>query len=50
MLYFYNNTHATYNKRVWLYDANIAYLSGKHIPLFLVVVLVFLFLFLLVPD
>ena len=34
-----------YNKMVWLYDANIAYLSGKHIPLFLVAVLIFLFLF-----
>ena len=31
---------------VWLYDANIDYLSGKHIPLFIVAVLVFLFLFL----
>ena len=31
---------------VWLYDANIDYLSGKHIPLFLVAVFVFLFLFL----
>ena len=35
-----------YNRKVWLYDANIDYLSGKHIPLFLVAVLVFLFLFL----
>ena len=35
-----------YNRMVWLYDANIDYLSGKHIPLFLVAVLVFLFLFL----
>ena len=35
-----------YNRSVWLYDANIDYLSGKHIPLFLVAVLVFLFLFL----
>ena len=35
-----------HNTRVWLYDANIDYLSGKHIPLFLVAVLVFLFLFL----
>ena len=34
------------NKEVWLYDANINYLSGKHIPLFIVAVLVFLFLFL----
>ena len=38
--------YPTYNKRVWLYDANIDYLSGKHIPLFLVAVLVFTFLFL----
>ena len=37
--------YATYNRSVWLYDANIDYLSGKHIPLFLVAVLVF-FLFL----
>ena len=35
-----------HNRNVWLYDANIDYLSGKHIPLFLVAVLVFLFLFL----
>ena len=38
--------YPTYNRRVWLYNANIDYLSGKHIPLFLVAVLVFLFLFL----
>ena len=38
--------YPTYNRGVWLYDANIDYLSGKHIPLFLVAVLVFLFLFL----
>ena len=38
--------YPTYNKSVWLYDANIDYLSGKHIPLFIVAVLVFLFLFL----
>ena len=31
---------------VWLYDANIDYLIGKHIPLFLVAVFIFLFLFL----
>ena len=31
---------------VWLYNANIGYLSCKHIPLFLVAVLIFLFLFL----
>ena len=35
-----------YNRKVWLYDANIDYLVGKHIPLFLVVMFVFLFLFL----
>ena len=35
-----------YQRWVWLHDANIDYLSGKHIPLFLVTVLVFLFLFL----
>ena len=34
-----------YNRKVWLYDANIDYLVGKHIPLFLVSVAVFLFLF-----
>ena len=38
--------YPTYNRSVWLYDANIDYLSGKHIPLFLVSVLIFLFLFL----
>ena len=38
--------YPTYNRRVWLYDANIEYLVGKHIPLFLVAVFVFLFLFL----
>ena len=38
--------YPTYKRSVWLYDANIDYLSGKHIPLFLVAVLVFLFLFL----
>ena len=35
-----------YIRRAWLYDANVDYLAGKHIPLFLVAVLVFLFLFL----
>ena len=38
--------YTTYNRMVWQYDANIDYLSGKHIPLFIVAVLVFLFLFL----
>ena len=38
--------YPVYNRMVWLYDANIDYLSGKHIPLFIVAVLVFLFLFL----
>ena len=35
-----------YNRRAWLYDANIEYLIGKHIPLFLVAMFVFFFLFL----
>ena len=38
--------YPTYNKSVWLYDANIDYLSAQHIPLILVAVLVFFFLFL----
>ena len=38
--------YPTYNKTVWLYDANINYLGSKHIPLFLVAVIFFLFLFL----
>ena len=38
--------YPAYNRSVWLYDASIDYLSGKHIPLFIVAVLVFLFLFL----
>ena len=37
---------ANYSRMVWLYDANIDYLSGKHIPLFIVAVLVFILLFL----
>ena len=37
--------YPTYNRTVWLYNGNIDYLSGKHIPLFIVAV-VFLFLFL----
>ena len=43
-------THLEYpnsqNIGVWLYNANIEYLVGKHIPLFVVAVLVFFFLFL----
>ena len=46
VLYVTNLEYRTYNSMVWLYDANIGYLSGKHIPLFLVAVLIFLFLFL----
>ena len=45
-VYFTHLEYPTYNRSVWLYDANIDYLSGKHIPLFLVAALVFLFLFL----
>ena len=43
------NTHLeypTYNRRVWFHDANIDYIIGKHIPLFLLALLVFIFLFL----
>ena len=32
------------NKWLWLYDANIEYLRGKHIPLFIVALLALLFL------
>ena len=46
VLYITYLQYPTYNRSVWLYDANIDYLSGKHIPLFIVAVLVFLFLFL----
>ena len=38
--------YPTNNRSVWLYDANIDYLTGKHIPLFIVAILVFVFLFL----
>ena len=37
--------YPTYNRGVWLYDANIDYLRTKHIPLFILAVLVFFFLF-----
>ena len=33
-------------KSVWLYDANVDYITSKHMSLFLVAILVFLFLFL----
>ena len=46
VIYITHLQYPTYNKSVWLYDANIDYLVGKHIPLFLVAMLVFLFLFL----
>ena len=45
-VYFTHLEYPTYNRSVWFYDANIDYIIGKHIPLFLVAVLVFLFLFL----
>ena len=41
-----NPVYPTYNRSVWFYDANINYINGKHIPLFLVAVLVFFFVFL----
>ena len=46
VIYFTYLQYPTYNRSVWLYNGNIDYLSGKHIPLFIVAVLVFLFLFL----
>ena len=46
VLYLTYLEYPTYNRMLWLYDGNIDYLSGKHIPLFLVAMLVFLFLFL----
>ena len=44
--YFTHLEYPTYSRSVWFYDANIDYIIGKHIPLFLVGVLVFFFLFL----
>ena len=44
--YIANLEYPTYNRMVWLYDANLDYFSGKHLPLFLVAALVFLLLFL----
>ena len=44
--YFTHLEYPTYSRSVWFYDANIDYIIGKHIPLFLVAVLVFFFLFL----
>ena len=38
--------YPAYKRSVWLHDASVDYVTGKHIPLFLVAVLVFLFLFL----
>ena len=46
VIYFTYLEYPTYNKIVWLYNGNIAYVSGRHIPLFIVAMLVFLFLFL----
>ena len=45
-VYFTHLEYPTYNRSVWFYDANIDYIIGKHIPLFLAAVLVFFFLFL----
>ena len=38
--------YSTYNRWVWLYDANIDYSSSKYIPLLVVSLFVFFFLFL----
>ena len=45
-LYLTYLAYPKHNRGVWLYDANIDYLSSKHIPLFIVAVFVFFFLFL----
>ena len=45
-VYFTHLEYPAYNRIVWLHDANVDYIVGKHIPLFLVAMLVFLFLFL----
>ena len=45
-VYFTHLEYPTYNRSVWFYDANIDYIVGEHIPLFLAAVLVFFFLFL----
>ena len=37
-----NNSHVA----VWLYDGNIKYLGGKHVPLFIIAIVFLLFLFL----
>ena len=41
-----NLEYPTYKQMVWLYDANVDYLVGKHILLLLVAAFIFLFLFL----
>ena len=46
VFYFTYLDYPTYNKSVWRYDANIDYLVGKHIPLFIMAMLVFFLLFL----
>ena len=46
VVHFTRLKYPTYIRGVWLYDANVDYLVGKHIPHFLVAVVVFFFLFL----
>ena len=45
-VYFTHLEYPTYNRSVWLHDANVDFIIGKHIPLFLVAVLIFFFFFL----
>ena len=45
-VYFTHLEYPAYKRSVWLHDASVDYVAGKHIPLFLVAVLVFIFLFL----
>ena len=36
--------HDNFKKRVWLYDGNIEFLTGKHIPLFILTLLLLILL------
>ena len=46
VVYFTFLEYPTYSRVVWLHDANIDYIVGKHTPLFLVAMLIILTLFL----
>ena len=46
VIYFIFFEYPTYHRVVWLHDANVDYITGKHIPLLLVALLIIVFLFL----